>query len=201
MSGVVGHQWDDFGQCRAFGDLWVFTTLEATGAGSPAPSAAAAYSSQNRSGGAVAHHVVTGLTETTPLTHNCQRDLSKMAGVPQSHISKIESNQVGLRLSGLIALANALDLAVTLVPRKAIPARGIGGHWIVKLPSRDFRHVPENEFSMMTLAKMIGIDVPAIDLVDVSSIHNLPEGFKQLGFIVERFDRTDDGRSVGNPPH
>lgn len=80
-----------------------------------------------------------------------------------------------------------------------IPARGIGGHWIVKLPSRDFRHVPENEFSMMTLAKMIGIDVPAIDLVDVSSINNLPEGINRLGskaFIIERFDRTDDGQRL-----
>ncbi len=80
-----------------------------------------------------------------------------------------------------------------------IPFRGIGGHWIVKLPSRDFRRVPENEFSMMTLAKMVGIDVPAIDLVDVSSINNLPEGIDHLGskaFIIERFDRMDDRHSV-----
>ncbi|AWP59346.1 kinase [Bordetella bronchiseptica] len=80
-----------------------------------------------------------------------------------------------------------------------IPSRGIGGHWIVKLPSRDFRQVPENEFSMMSLAKMVGIDVPAIDLIDVSSIGNLPEGINHLGdkaFIIERFDRTDDGQSV-----
>src|SRR3546814_19783716 len=62
-----------------------------------------------------------------------------------------------------------------------IPARGIGGHWIVKLPSRDFRRVPENEFSMMSLAKMVGIDVPAIDLVDIASIGNLPEGINQIG--------------------
>lgn len=80
-----------------------------------------------------------------------------------------------------------------------IPARGIGGHWIVKLPSRDFRHVPENEFSMMTLATLVGIDVPAIDLVDVSSINNLPEGINHLGrkaFIIKRFDRMDDGHSI-----
>ena len=51
-----------------------------------------------------------------------QRELSKLAGVPQSHISRIESNQVDLRLSSLIAIANALDLEVTLVPRQAMPA-------------------------------------------------------------------------------
>ncbi|MCK9510892.1 MAG: type II toxin-antitoxin system HipA family toxin [Pigmentiphaga sp.] len=80
-----------------------------------------------------------------------------------------------------------------------IPTRGIGGQWIVKLPSRDFKQVPENEFSMMSLAKMVGIDVPAIDLVDVSSIGNLPEGMHHLGgkaFIIERFDRTDDGQRI-----
>jgi len=51
-----------------------------------------------------------------------QRELSKLAGVPQSHISRIESNQVDLRLSSLIAIANALDLEVALVPRQAMPA-------------------------------------------------------------------------------
>ena len=38
-----------------------------------------------------------------------------------------------------------------------IPARGMGGSWIVKLPSREFEGVPENEFSMMTLARHIGM--------------------------------------------
>lgn len=51
-----------------------------------------------------------------------QRELSKLAGVPQSHISRIESNQVDLRLSSLIAIANAVGVEVTLVPRMAMPA-------------------------------------------------------------------------------
>lgn len=51
-----------------------------------------------------------------------QRALSKLAGVPQAHISKIEGNAVDLRLSSLLALAHALDLEVSLVPRKAVPA-------------------------------------------------------------------------------
>jgi transcriptional regulator with XRE-family HTH domain len=51
-----------------------------------------------------------------------QRALSEMAGVPQAHISKIESGTVDLRLSSLIALARALDLELALVPRKAMPA-------------------------------------------------------------------------------
>ena len=33
-----------------------------------------------------------------------------------------------------------------------IPANGVGGSWIVKLPSQRYGGVPENEFSMMNLA-------------------------------------------------
>ena len=80
-----------------------------------------------------------------------------------------------------------------------IPASGTGGDWIVKLPSKEYGGVPENEFSMMSLARMVGISVPAIDLVDVASIGNLPPGIDQLGnqaFIIERFDRTQDYGSI-----
>jgi len=51
-----------------------------------------------------------------------QRALAKTADVPQSHISKIENGAVDLRLSSLIEIARALDLEVTLVPRKTLPA-------------------------------------------------------------------------------
>jgi transcriptional regulator with XRE-family HTH domain len=51
-----------------------------------------------------------------------QRALATLAGVPQSHISKIESGAVDLRLSSLVELARALDLEVTLVPRKKLSA-------------------------------------------------------------------------------
>jgi len=51
-----------------------------------------------------------------------QRDLSARSGIPQSHISKIESGTVDLRLSSLIELARILNLELTLVPRKLLPA-------------------------------------------------------------------------------
>lgn len=80
-----------------------------------------------------------------------------------------------------------------------IPVAGIGGDYIVKLPSPAYGHVPENEFSMMTLAKRVGINVPPIDLVDVAAIANLPEGIEALGpkaFVIERFDRLPGGGLV-----
>ncbi len=80
-----------------------------------------------------------------------------------------------------------------------IPAKGVGGSWIIKLPSREFAGVPENEYSMMTLARLIGMDVPALHLVDVDSIKNLPEGIGALegqALAIQRFDRLEDGSAV-----
>lgn len=80
-----------------------------------------------------------------------------------------------------------------------IPARGVGGSWIVKLPSSQFAGVPENEFSMMTLARLIGMDVPPLRLVKLEEIGNLPEGlddFKGPALVIERFDRLPDGGAV-----
>jgi serine/threonine-protein kinase HipA len=80
-----------------------------------------------------------------------------------------------------------------------IPARGIGGSWIVKLPSREFAGVPENEYSIMTLARLVGIDVPPIKLTAVDAIQNLPKGIENLkgqALAIERFDRLHDGTKV-----
>lgn len=80
-----------------------------------------------------------------------------------------------------------------------IPARGVGGSWIVKLPSREYDAVPENEYAMMTLARMVGIDVPPVQLVALDAISGLPEGigaFTGPALAVERFDRLSDGSRV-----
>ena len=55
-----------------------------------------------------------------------------------------------------------------------IPARGVGGDWIVKLPSIRWDKMPENEFAMMTLAGEIGIPVPEVRLVALDSVSGLP---------------------------
>jgi serine/threonine-protein kinase HipA len=81
----------------------------------------------------------------------------------------------------------------------AIPASGMGGSWIVKLPSSKFEGVPENEFSMMELARQSGINVPEIQLLNIGDIANIPKGIGQFGnsaFAIKRFDRTEDGQAV-----
>lgn len=80
-----------------------------------------------------------------------------------------------------------------------IPAGGLGGSWIVKLPSARYKAVPENEFAMLELARRAGIEVPENRLVDVGSIKGLPEQahtVESKALAVKRFDRLADGTHV-----
>lgn len=51
-----------------------------------------------------------------------QKDLGKRVGLPQSHVSKIESGGVDPQLSSLIEMARALEMELVLVPRKQLNA-------------------------------------------------------------------------------
>ena len=81
-----------------------------------------------------------------------------------------------------------------------IPATGKGGSWIVKLPSSRFDAVPENEYSMMELARLLGMDVPETQLLSINQIANIPDGIGKFGdafknaqaFVIKRFDRAGE---------
>ncbi|MBP6744478.1 type II toxin-antitoxin system HipA family toxin [bacterium] len=80
-----------------------------------------------------------------------------------------------------------------------IPANGIGGAWIVKLPSQSHQHIPETEFSMLTFAANVGISVPEYKLVPTNAIEGLPkefQSFKTESLAVKRFDRTAGGGRI-----
>jgi serine/threonine-protein kinase HipA len=79
-----------------------------------------------------------------------------------------------------------------------VPARGVGGSWILKLPSATYEAVPEMEHLSMELAKAAGIAVPETRLVEMAELDNLPEGISRLGSVlaVRRFDRMEMGGRV-----
>ena len=81
-----------------------------------------------------------------------------------------------------------------------IPARGVGGHWVVKLPSPSFPHLNELEYSMLRLAEEIGITVAENKLLPLRDFENLPtdlpEQLRGDCLISKRFDRTADGGRV-----
>lgn len=66
-------------------------------------------------------HLVETLKKARQAKGLSQRALGKKVGVPQSHISKIESGLVDLQASSLIEIARSLELEPILVPRPLIP--------------------------------------------------------------------------------
>ncbi len=80
-----------------------------------------------------------------------------------------------------------------------IPAGGMGGSWIVKLPSGRFPAVPENEYTMMALARAVGIEVPRTELIDIRDIRGLPADagvMEGKALAVQRFDRGAKGETI-----
>ena len=80
-----------------------------------------------------------------------------------------------------------------------IPANGMGGSWIAKLPSSRFPAVPENEYTMMALARAVGIEVPRTELIDIRDIGGLPSevgAMRGKALAVQRFDRGHNGQAI-----
>ena len=80
-----------------------------------------------------------------------------------------------------------------------IPVQGIGGSWIVKLPSLRFNAVSENEFVMLELARAIGIEVPRLAMIPVRNIAGLPKDAASLpgmALAAQRFDRSNNGDPI-----
>lgn len=80
-----------------------------------------------------------------------------------------------------------------------VPADGMGGSWIVKLPSARFPAVPENEFVMLALARAIGISLPQNRLIDVKDVRGLPQDAVRMegkALAIERFDRGPNGQRI-----
>jgi serine/threonine-protein kinase HipA len=81
--------------------------------------------------------------------------------------------------------------------RLTIPVSGNGSWWIVKFPDRTLRDLAANEYLTMTWLAQSGYPVPDVHLVRADSIKGLPSGLSsvdELVYLVERFDRTVDGR-------
>lgn len=81
--------------------------------------------------------------------------------------------------------------------RYTISQSNVLGDWIVKTPSTKHQHVPENEFTAMTLASQVGIHIPEIKLIDLNKLDNLPAinlPNEKLAFAIKRFDRDGSSR-------
>lgn len=78
-----------------------------------------------------------------------------------------------------------------------LPAHGRLGDWIVKLDSRRFPRLVENEFATMEWARTVGLDVPECQLMSRDQLPDelvayAPEGTPV--FLIRRYDRADGRR-------
>ncbi|MEU4087305.1 type II toxin-antitoxin system HipA family toxin [Streptomyces aureus] len=84
--------------------------------------------------------------------------------------------------------------------RLTAPASGRGGDWIVKLPDAEYSDVPTNEYVMMKLASIVGLDVPEVVLVHRDEIEGIPssawKSSEEWAYAVRRFDRLAGGGQV-----
>ena len=71
------------------------------------------------------------------------------------------------------------------------------GDWIIKTPSTKHKDVPVNEYSAMTLASSVGIDIPEIRLVNRDQLDDLPQinlPDEAYAYAIKRFDRQKGNR-------
>lgn len=71
------------------------------------------------------------------------------------------------------------------------------GDWIIKTPSTKHKFVPLNEYTAMSLAGLVGVDIPEIKLVELDKLDNLPQinlPDEKHAFAIKRFDRENNQR-------
>lgn len=71
------------------------------------------------------------------------------------------------------------------------------GDWIIKTPSTKHKFLPLNEYTAMSLAGLVGVDIPEIKLVELNKLDSLPQinlPDEKQAFAIKRFDREDDQR-------
>lgn len=121
------------------------------------------------------------------------------ATAPEAHDANPEdAAQTALRFS-LAGVQLKFSAILEASGGLTIPGEGMGGSWIVKLPSSRFPSVPENEYTMLALARAVGIHVPETRLIDTQSIQGLPTDAGALEgktLAVRRFDRAENGDAI-----
>lgn len=84
--------------------------------------------------------------------------------------------------------------------RLSLPAFGVGGDWIVKLPDHRHPNVPHNEYTMMAFARELGMDVPDVRIVHRDELSDIPPNMwpnkEEWAYAVRRFDRDEDRRKI-----
>lgn len=128
--------------------------------------------------------------------HVAPMEQTTQAAPEAGHRDRLPETALRFSLAGVqLKFSAIMEAAGSLT----IPADGMGGSWIVKLPSSRFASVPENEYTMLALARAVDIEVPRTELIDIRDIRGLPADAGTItgkALAVQRFDRGANGESI-----
>jgi serine/threonine-protein kinase HipA len=133
---------------------------------------------------------------------------------PVRETPAVEDDDLSAESEGLRFSLAGVQLKFSMLreaDKLTLPAKDGDGHWIVKLDSPTFPHLPENEISMLEWARAAGFDVPECHLHDAEDVKGYPRHFARSGtqvLAIRRYDRSAQGRvhqedfaqAVGLPP-
>ncbi|MBP2428802.1 serine/threonine-protein kinase HipA [Bradyrhizobium elkanii] len=82
----------------------------------------------------------------------------------------------------------------------SLPIGDEQGQYIAKFPLPNLVGLSENEFAVLALSEILGMDVPERELVEKSDFEGIPEEFNTLStgkvLLVKRFDRGPKGTRI-----
>jgi transcriptional regulator with XRE-family HTH domain len=140
-------------------------------------------------------HIATALRTARKAQGISQRTLGERAGVPQGHISKIENGAVDLRVSSLVALARVLELELTLVPRKSIPAVNSIVRSTTSAPHQGSAVVRKAWNGVLTKLDTLAHAYP--ENTELAQLQRLTRDLQRLGFaVVDRQTLRDVNKTV-----
>ncbi len=92
-----------------------------------------------------------------------------------------------------------LKFSVDRADRVTLPVDGRDGRWILKIPEVNRPTLPRAELAAMEWARLVGFDVPDLEIIDPRQVEGLPEdafdGISEA-LLVRRFDRLEDHTPV-----
>ena len=135
-------------------------------------------------------------TESTERHGNVRTSSGGADGLPgerDESAGEHEAYPVRFSLAGVQMKLSMMWSANTLT----LAGKGELGDHLVKLPSRQYDNLIENEYSMMTWASEAGIEVPHCEIRQTDDLGPLPRRFGALEgttlYVVRRFDRGPYG--------
>ena len=140
-----------------------------------------------------------GAVTVTPLEPGKHYDRHNDDKHDKDHRDKDEERREGILRFSLAGVQLKFSAVMESSGGLTIPAHGVGGSWIIKLPSTQFPAVPENEYVMLELARIVGLTVPEIRLIPIEEIQGLPKDaarVKGKALAVQRFDRAPSGQRI-----